>query len=182
MENSILKTRFKTPIETFVIQIRKNHALEHASIHVLETKYHKKMLSGYSIYNGFFLIGQLTIQEAQDAADLALARLQHGEKHLAIHPGCGTNLAVTGFCTALGAMITMAGANSRKERWNRFSTLVSMSSAMVMISKPLGIKAQKYITTDADLSGLRIIGINASELFGQPCFFVETSLTSQGTK
>ncbi len=127
----------------------------------------------------FFLMGNLTIQEAKDAADLALARLQHGEKHLAIHPGCGTNLAVTGFCTAVGAMITLSGANSRKERWNRFSSLVSMSSLMVMISRPLGINAQKYITTDAEVSGLRIMGISASELFGKPCFFVETSLTFQ---
>lgn len=179
MENNGLKTRLKTPIETMVIQIRKNHALEHASIHVLETKYQKKCLSGYSIYNGFFLMGNLTIQEAKDAADLALARLQHGEKQLAIHPGCGTNLAVTGFCTAVGAMITLSGANSRKERWNRFSSLVSMSSLMVMISRPLGINAQKYITTDAEVSGLRIMGISASELFGKPCFFVETSLTFQ---
>ena len=96
MENNGLKTRLKAPIETMVIQIRKNHALEHASIHVLETKYQKKCLSGYSIYNGFFLMGNLTIQEAKDAADLALA------SSMAKTPGnpsrIGTNLAVTGFC------------------------------------------------------------------------------------
>ena len=43
----------------------------------------------------------------------------------------------------------------------------------------LGINAQKYITTDAEVSGLWIMGISASELFGKPCFFVETSLTFQ---
>ena len=176
MEKSILQTLRKSPAEMIICQLRKNHALEHASIHVLETKYAKKSICGYSIHNGFWLMGQLTIQEIQEAVDVAIARLQNGEKNLAIHPGCGTNLAVTGFCTAFGAMLVMSGANSAKKRINRFPELMTMSSMMVLLSRPLGFKAQKYVTTDPDVSEIHVVGINASELFGNPCFFVQTNL------
>lgn len=181
MENGILETLRKSSAETAICQLRKNHALEHASIHVLETKHTKKSISGYSIHNGFWLMGQLTIQEIQEAVDVAIARLQNGEKKLAIHPGCGTNLAVTGFCTAFGAMLVMSGANSAKKRINRFPELAAMSSLMVSLSRPLGFTAQKYVTTDPNVSDLHVTGINAGEMFGKPCFFIETNLTKVGS-
>ncbi len=75
--------------------VRQNHALEHATMHILNRRYPYLRLMGRSSLSGFYLYGALDTQELADAVSEALLRLQQGERHLAIHPRCGTNLAVT---------------------------------------------------------------------------------------
>jgi hypothetical protein len=75
--------------------VRQNHALEHATIHVLSWRNPQTRIVGRSTPSGFFVYGPLDTQEVASAASEALARLQQGEAHLALHPRCGTNLVVT---------------------------------------------------------------------------------------
>lgn len=173
MENSNQAT-IRNSIGNPVLQIRKNHALEHAVIHVLEKKFPGRQLMGYSICNGFWIIGNLSIQNVQEAVDVAFARLSHGEKNLAIHEGCGTNLATTGVLASVAALLTMLGTKSDKERLRRFSSLVLMTTAFVQVSKPLGVAMQRNVTTDADMGGMKIIGIDMSEICGFQSYFVTT--------
>ena len=173
MENSNQET-ISNLIGNPVLQMRKNHALEHVVIHVLEKKFPGRQLMGYSICNGFWIIGNLSIQNVQEAVDAAFARLSHGEKNLAIHEGCGTNLATTGVLASVAALLTLAGTKSEKERLRRFSSLVLMTCAFVQISKPLGFAMQRNVTTDADMDGMKIMGIDMSEICGFQCFFVTT--------
>ncbi len=174
MEKSIFgKTQIANPAAA-IAQLRKNHALEHASIHVLAKKNSRKTISGYSFFNGFWLFGELKIQDVQEAVDVAIARLRNGEKQLAIHPGCGTNLMISGLCTAAGALAVLSGADTARKKADRFPTLIAVSSLMITLSRPLGFQAQKHVTTDPDMHGMWVTGINSSELFGLPCFFVET--------
>ncbi len=180
MENSLLGKMQGYSAGAVFSQLRKNHALEHATIHVLEKKHARKQISGYSIFNGFWLLGELKIQDIQESVDVAIARLRNGEKQLAIHPGCGTNLVVSGLCTAVGAIAVMAGADSAKKKADRFPTLAAVSSLMIMLSRPLGFQTQKYVTTDPDMTGLQVVGINSDEIFGLPAFFVETGWSSHG--
>src|SRR5690348_7827430 len=86
---------------------RRNHALEHATIHILSSRHPRLAMAGHSNPTGFFLIGDLSGEDVRSAAAEALSRLQNGESQLAIHPGCGTNYVVTGALTGLFALLGM---------------------------------------------------------------------------
>lgn len=160
-----------------ISHIRKNHALEHATIHVLSTKHPGISFAGYSIHKGFWVLGKTDIQTIQDAVEIAYARLAHGEKKLAVHPNCGTNLAMAGLCCAVGSLIATAGADSRKERISRLSSLTLAGVAGTYFGKPLGMKVQKYLTTDPDVKNINIVSISLDEHSSQtPAFFIETTL------
>ena len=156
--------------------IRKNHAMEHATITLLsETKPHISF-SGYSFVKGFWIMGKAELQDVQKAAELAYARLKNGEKKLAIHPGCGTNIAVTGLCTAAAAMLADLAKSDDDTTWERFSSFTTAGMIGALAGRPLGPKVQKYITTDPDVKNLSIVSINCSSVRGTPTFFVETAL------
>ena len=69
--------------------LRMNHALEHATVNVLERKYGYKNLAGYAENNGFFIIGTNNIFQVEQAAREGLSLLKRGEKELAIHESVG---------------------------------------------------------------------------------------------
>ena len=84
-----------------VARIRRNHALEHATIHVLAKKHRSLRIVGRSTLNGYYLYGNLTTEAVIEAAQEAHSRLRAGEYHLAIHPNCGTNLVTAGSLAGL---------------------------------------------------------------------------------
>lgn len=176
MENTVESNIRNFSISATIEHVRKNHALEHATIHVLSEKFPELSVSGYSIYKGFWIIGHTQIQTVQEAVDVAKARLTHGEVKLAQHPNCGTNLAVAGLVCALGSMIAMSGADTRKERLNRFSSLMMAGIVGAYVGKPLGMEVQRRWTTNPNVADLSIVSINSGELNGTPSFFVETRL------
>src|SRR5215208_1723652 len=65
--------------------LRRNHALEHATIAVMMEREPGRKLNGFSTDDGFFVQGVRSISEVESAAREALRRLQNGEKRLAIH-------------------------------------------------------------------------------------------------
>ena len=163
------------PMKT-LSHVRKNHAMEHATIHVLSKSHPKISFAGYSAVQGFWIHGQAELQDIQKAVEIAYARLNNGEKQLAVHPNCGTNLAVTGLCTAAASMLALAAESDNDSKFERFSALTSAGLLGAFAGRPLGPEVQKRITTDSDVSRLSIISINCSSLRGKPIFFVKTSL------
>ncbi len=160
-----------------VQHIRKNHALEHATIHVLTKKFPGASFGGYSIHNGFWIFGECDIQSVDDAAEIAHGRLLNGEKNLAVHPNCGTNLAAAGLLCAAGSLIATAGAENDKDRLDRFSGLALAGILGTYFGKPLGMKVQKHLTTDPDVSDVAIMGVHCTSMNdNQTAFFIETSL------
>ena len=158
--------------------IRKNHALEHATIHVLTKRHPGISFGGYSIHSGFWIIGKTDLESVKDAAEIARARLCKGEASLAVHPNCGTNLVMAGLCSAAVSAVAMAGADTKEKRLDRFPMLISAGILGTYFGRPLGEKVQKYLTTDPDVSCVQISGIQCSSLSGTPAFFVETELYS----
>ena len=156
--------------------IRKNHAMEHATIHLLTEAMPGISFAGYSFIKGYWIIGKAELQDVQKAAELAHARLKNGERKLAIHPGCGTNIAVTGLCTAAAAMLTTLGESENDSKLERFSAFTTAGMIGALIGRPLGPKVQKNITTDADVSDLSIVSISCSSMHGTPAFFVQTAV------
>src|SRR5919108_4057478 len=94
---------------------RRNHALEHATLKILEGKYKYKNLAGHSNPTGFFLFGDIAIADIRNAMDEAMSRLRAGERELAIHPGCGTNVATSMVLPATLAWIPFQ--STRSLRW-----------------------------------------------------------------
>lgn len=156
--------------------IRKNHAMEHATITLLSEAMPRVSFSGYSFIKGFWIMGKAELQDVQKAAEMAHARLINGERKLAIHPGCGTNIAVTGLCTAAAAMLTTLGESDDDTPMERFSAFTTAGMIGALAGRPLGPKVQKHITTDPDVRNLSIVSITCSSVRGTPTFFVETAM------
>jgi len=141
-----------------ILETRRNHALEHATLHLLARKYHVPM-AGHSNPTGFFLLGDIQLEDIADAATEALARLKSGESGLAIHEGCGTNLVAAALLPATFAWAPLRGAKS--PRWRLLLIPFALAFAVFgyFLSKPLGPWLQKYITTEADLGNMQIMDI-----------------------
>ena len=142
-----------------ILETRRNHALEHATLHILARKYRTSM-AGHSNPTGFFLLGDVTTEDVSSAATEAMARLLAGESDLAVHPGCGTNMATTALLAGTFAWAPLRGAKSTFWRIWLIPLAVLFAAFGYWLSKPLGPWLQKYITTEADLGDMQIIEIN----------------------
>ena len=143
----------------YLSETRRNHALEHATIHILSARFPGRAMAGHSNPTGFFLIGNLPTEAVREAVSEALTRLQNGEAQLAIHEGCGTNYAVIGGLAALFALLGMSGTRSNRERLERFPLVMLLSIAAFMIGQPLGMALQKDVTTQADPGDMLLVDV-----------------------
>ncbi len=140
-------------------RIRRNHGLEHASLNILNQRFPERTLAGYSSPSGFFVLGDLATEDLREAVMQALTRLQTGERHLAIHPNCGTNYIASGFVAGLLAWLGMAGAKSKREKVDRLPFIIALAMLGFIISQPLGPKIQERITTSGNPEGMTIVDI-----------------------
>lgn len=145
----------------FVHSARQNHALEHATVHVLSRANPYVRIMGRSTDSGFFIYGGVSTQELANAATEALARLQQGENHLAIHPRCGTNIAVTGLLSGLAAFGATLGRP--RSRWERLPIALTAATVAAIFAQPLAQMAQERVTTSTDVEGLYIANITRQE-------------------
>ena len=136
--------------------IRRNHALEHATIAVLASKLGRDVrLVGRATRSGFYLYGDMPADRVEESAIEALQRLRRGEAHLAISSMCGTNLAVAGLLAGVSSLLAL-GNRSRLERT---PNVLLASMLAVLVAQPLGRLAQKHITTDPDLSDTELVSV-----------------------
>ena len=141
-----------------ILETRRNHALEHATLHVL-ARTHKTSMAGHSNPTGFFLLGDLQLEDIATAAEEALTRLRAGESGLAVHEGCGTNLVTAAVLPATLAWAPLRGARSTRWRIALIPLALTFAVFGYFLSKPLGPWLQKYVTTEADMGEMQIIDI-----------------------
>ncbi len=142
---------------------RRNHGLEHATITILSSRIKPLSMAGRSDGDGFFLFGEVATEQVQLAVAEALRRMKRGERSLAVHPNCGTNLVTTSFLASIAAMLGMAGAR-RSGFLNRLPLVMSFVSIAILLSQPLGLSLQRHITTDGDPADLEVIEITRKEV------------------
>ena len=151
-------------------RIRQNHALEHATITILSGYIPELRVSARSSSRGFIIFGDVDLGQLRRALDEALRRLQAGEAELAIHPNCGTNLAVGLSLATLGTLLGLASSHTR----TRVASTAFSSVAGVMAARPLGQLVQKHVTTLPDLQGVRVSKIFRRKFLGMTIVEVQT--------
>jgi len=143
-------------LKSLVNSVRRNHALEHATISILLTRYGPMRIVGRAAADGFYIYGDIPTDRLRELADEALQRLQKGEAHLAVSPLCGTNIAVAGVLAGLGSYAAL-GAGQR--RLGGISGAIIAAMLAVIAAQPIGRLVQKHYTTSPDLEGVRIVSV-----------------------
>jgi predicted alpha/beta hydrolase len=143
-----------------VAHLRGNHALEHATMHVLVQETPGSHMVARTTPSGFTLYGEVTAEAVTRSAQEALARLQAGQHYLAIHPNCGTNIATAGVLAGFGAFLALE-ANRTKSRWERLSQVLWATTLGVLAAQPLGRLTQAWLTTSPRVEGARIAGVTS---------------------
>ena len=157
-------------------RVRRNHALEHATLQILSGRQPALGLAGSSDIGGFWVLGELDTQDLQEAVDEALVRLRHGESALAIHPNCGTNFAAAGVMAGGAAWLGMIGSGgSIRRRLERLPLIISLVTIVLVLAQPLGPILQAKVTTQAAPGNLKVTGITRFERGNMPVHRVTTA-------
>lgn len=143
---------FQTPL---IAHLRGNHALEHATMHVLAQRVPGRRLIAHTTPTGFTLYGRVSTEVVVQAAQEALARLRAGQHYLAIHPNCGTNVATAGVLAGFGAFLALEVHRS-KSCWARLSQMLWAATLGLLLAQPLGRWVQARLTTSPQVEKARI--------------------------
>jgi hypothetical protein len=155
MSDSAVPTNITAPsgsLNTSIFfRIRRNHGLEHATLHVLASHFPRKAFAGYSDPGGFWIIGDIPTETLADSVNEALGRLKAGEHDLAIHPNCGTNFLVSGAFAGLAGAAAMLGVGKRRQdKLERLPLVITMATLAVILAQPLGLLVQARVTTSSN--------------------------------
>ena len=160
---------------SLVKTIRRNHALEHATIHVLTRANPDLSLIGRSDWGGYSLYGEVATAQVERAAHEALTRLRAGERNLALHPRCGTVLATTGVLSGLAVFLTLGLSNPRgRLRWATLPEAILAATASAMLAHPVGLLVERYVTTSGDIGDLSIARVYRRPGSAAPIHRIET--------
>jgi hypothetical protein len=153
---------------------RRNHGLEHATITLLSQKQRGLSLAGRSTPKGFYLYGEVNTDAVHEAVHDALRRMKNGERHLAVHPNCGTNFVVAGLAAALAAFLGFVGARDWKARAERLPLVASLATLALIFAQPVGLTLQRDVTTSGDMREMEVVSITRSMMGLVPVHFVTT--------
>jgi hypothetical protein len=161
---------------TPIINIRRNHGLEHATIHLLSQQNPNLSIVGRSDWGGFTLYGPVDTEAVKFAAHEAIRRLRAGQAELAVHPRCGTMLATTGVLTGLASFLTLAVGNwpRRKFRLSSLPEALLAATVAAIAAQPLGLLLQERFTTSGQLGRLEITEIRRTGRRGMVVHRVNT--------
>lgn len=140
---------------------RRNHAIEHATVHILTARQPRVSLAGRADGGGFYLYGNVTAAAVHEAVEEAIRRLG-AEPELAIHPHCGTNLVVGGFTAGLAALVAVATFPRQRRLdspWSLLPRLTLAGTAAALASANLGPIIQARWTTLADVRNVRVAAV-----------------------
>lgn len=156
-------------LQHLVSRTRRNHGLEHATIHILSEKHKQFSAQGHSDFRGFHLniFGDISEDDVATAVNEAHRRMKQGEEHLAVHPNCGTVLLTT---AALGTLASQTAFSLEQRRQRRSSMNLSVffnglpaavlaGVVSLIVARPLGLAIQEKFTTDGDLKDLEVVSV-----------------------
>lgn len=158
-----------------IASVRRNHSLEHATMHVLAERFTGLSMNGISGVDGFYLLADLPSETICDAALDAHKRLQAGETSLAVHENCGTNLVAPAALAGLSIWIIMLGTGKdSKLKLRRLPYALILAIPIFLLSRPLGPILQRLLTTTGDIGNLQITQINTQKYSGRSLHHIIT--------
>lgn len=153
----------------FLEKVRRNHGIEHATVHVLSEWIPNLSAVGRADGNGFAILSDVTPEQLADAAQEALRRMKNGQGNLAVHPRCGTQLVTLGALTALAAFVVLG----RRPRVSRLPDAMLATTLAAIVAQPLGLQLQKYVTTSPNVEGAEFGGVARKEFAGLEYWHVD---------
>lgn len=153
-------------------RVRRHHALEHATIRILNRRLPDVHLAGWSAPGGFYIYGAVTRPQLQSAIAEALTRLNRGERHLALHPRCGTNLITAGILVGLTSFVSMLPGDQRARR-TRLPLVLLLSTFALLLAQPLGLAVQQHVTTEANVESVSKVTIESYKMRETPVHRVQ---------
>ncbi len=158
-----------------VSRIRRNHGLEHATLHLLAERFPHLNMAGHSDTGGFWLLGDIPEDAVSQAVADALQRMQRGEHYLAVHPNCGTNFVTSGSMAGIAGAAAMWGAGKNwRDKAERLSLAALLATIALIFSRPLGLWLQKYVTTSGHPGSLTVTEIRRTMRGKFPAYRVST--------
>lgn len=134
--------------------LRRNHALEHATIAVMMEREPGRRFNGFSDDDGFLVQGVRSTGEVETAAREALQRMSAGEKRLAVHRNCGTTIVAANM---LAAVFFLVGVGvGLYLSWPLYLLILAGVVLSLALRVPLSLLLQRFVTTDADLSNAEV--------------------------
>lgn len=155
----------------FSRRIRQNHALEHATVTILTRRLPHLAVSARANAHGFTIFANLDPSLVRHCCDEALVRLRAGESSLAIHPNCGTNLAVGMSLAMVGSLF---GLTALRPRTRIASAVCSLFTGYAM-ARPLGRLVQQHVTTLPELHDVCVVSVAIKRLWGRRVVEVRTA-------
>ncbi len=149
---------------------RRNHAIEHATIHLLSRRVSDTRLAGRSTHRGFYIYGNVPTEVLEQTTREAIERLQCGEHELAIHPHCGTNLVTASVLAGMTTAFALAG--KRRRWWDKLLSALVATTVALAASQPLGYWLQEYVTTEATVSQVDVAHIRRFQVGNMTVHFV----------
>jgi uncharacterized protein YqhQ len=153
-DTNIFRSVLEFPL---VSRVRRNHGLEHATLHILSQCHPRVSMAGHSDTGGFWLLGDVSTEDVESAVQEALSRLRAGERNLAVHPNCGTNFVTAGMFAGLAAFAALFGAGRRfRDRLERLPLAASLATLALILAQPVGLLVQEMVTTSGDPGELEV--------------------------
>ncbi|MCS7057029.1 MAG: DUF6391 domain-containing protein [Thermoflexales bacterium] len=163
-------------LREIVERVRRNHALEHATLHILEAQQPNLRAGGRATAQGFYLYGDLPDEATVCAAvGEAIRRMNAGERELAVHPRCGTNVVATGILSGVLATLSILAAGKRAPWYVQLPNAILGAMIGALLAQPLGPWAQANITTSAEMHGVKVRSIRSRRAGRMVAHFIETN-------
>ena len=144
-------------IQETIRRVRRNHALEHATVTLMLEEGVRGPLGGYSTPWGFFIVGNLSTEQLTRIVGEALGSLRAGQSEMAISPHCGTNMAVAAIIS--GALTRLVLGRRKSGRWKRLPLLMGAVLVGAALSRPVGNAIQRRYTTLSEMDGLEVVEV-----------------------
>lgn len=155
----------------YLEKVRRNHGIEHATVHVLSERDSSLSLVGRADGGGFSIIGDVDPEQLGEAAREALRRMKNGQGDLAVHPRCGTQLVTLGVLTACAAFFALG----RRPRLAKLPDAMIATTLAAFLAQPLGMSLQKYVTTSPNVFTADLAGVSRKNFAGLDFWHVDIS-------
>ena len=146
-------------------------------MHVLSEQHQTLKLVGRSSLRGFYIYGALSTEAVLAAAQEGLRRLKAGQRWMAVHPNCGSNLAVAGIMAGVAAFLALSGKSKNwLQRLSRLPLACAAATLGILAAQPMGPLLQTQITTQADVGDLHIAEVTREQRASITVHFIRTGM------